>query len=86
MDFAADHAESLSTRVYVVQSRFDGTNVSAEFLVDSVIALGDCLVGILDEATAQAGTPGAGESAALAPGVQALSIEGELRLVRVALW
>lgn len=76
MDFGADHSESFGARVYVVQSGFDGADVSAEFLVDSVVALGHCFVGVLDETAAQAGTPCSREAAALAPGVETLAVEG----------
>ena len=85
MDLGAYHAQGFGAGVDIVQSGLDGLHVSAELLVDAVVALGDGFVGVLDEAAAQAGAPGASEPAALSPVVQAFAVEGQLGLVGVAL-
>ena len=84
MYFGADHAKSLSAWVDIMQSWFDCSNVSAKFLINAIVALGDSFVGILDEAATQTGTPCPCESTALTPGVQTCAVEGELRLVGIA--
>lgn len=85
MNFTTNHSEGLSAWVDVVEARFDCPYVSAEFLVNTVVGLRDCLIGVLDEAAAKAGAPGSGATAALSPSVEAFTVEGEFWLVRIAL-
>ena len=83
MDFAAYHAQGLCAWVYIVQPRLDRLDVSAEFLVDAVVGLGHCLVGVLN--AAPAGDPGPQTSAALPPVVKAGSIARHFRLEGIGL-
>jgi hypothetical protein len=85
VDLGAYHSEGFGARVDIVQSRFDRFHVSAKFLIDAVIALGNGFIRVLDEAAAQAWAPGSSEPAAFSPGVQAFAVEGQLWLVWVAL-
>lgn len=81
MYFGADHAQSLGAGVDVVQSWFDCAHVPTELLVDPVVGLRDDLVGVVDEAAAEARGPGTHEPAALPPVVQTLAVEGDLGVV-----
>ena len=85
MDLAADHTEGFGAGVDVVKSRLDGLDVPAELLVDAVVRLWYCLVGVVDEAAAQARHPCPQESAAFARAIQAFTIIGHFRLERVLL-
>ncbi len=83
MDFGADHAESFSAGVDVVEAGFDGAHVAAEFLVDAVVGLRHYFVGVVDEAAAEAGQPGPRAPAALPPAVHAFAVEGHFGVVLV---
>ena len=85
MDFATYHAQSLGAWVYIVEAWFYCSDVSAEFLVDSVVGLGHCFVRIVDTAAADAGHPGPHTSAALPPAVKALAVAGHLGLEAILL-
>jgi hypothetical protein len=61
-----------------VQSRLHGSHVSAEFLIDPLIALRDDLVGVVHEAAADAWNPGSHTPTAFSPTVHAFSVEGYL--------
>jgi hypothetical protein len=52
-----------------VQPRLDRLYVPTKLLVDAVVGLRHGLVGVFDEAAAEAGRPGAHAAAALAPAV-----------------
>ena len=78
MDFCADHAEGLGAGVYVVEPRFDGAHVAAEFLVDTVVGLRDNFVGIIDETAAKTRHPSPCTSTALSPAIHTLTIKWHL--------
>jgi hypothetical protein len=85
VDLGANHAQSLGAGVYVVQARFNCFHVSPEFLVDAVVGLGNCLVGVLHEAAAETGHPSPQAPAAFAPAVQALPVGGHVCMFLVDL-
>ena len=60
-------------------------HVSAELLVDACVALGHYFVGVVDEAAADAGRPGAHASAAGSPAVHAVAVEGRFGVIFVGL-
>ena len=84
MDLGADHTEGLGARVDVVKSWLDGADVAAELLVDAVVGLGDCFVGVLHEAAAKTGHPGAHAAAALPPTLETLAIAGQFCVVGIS--
>ena len=84
VDFCADHAEGLGAGVYVVEPRFDGAHVAAEFLVDTVVGLRDNFVGIIDETAAKTRHPSPCTSTAFSPAVHAPTVEGHLSVMLVS--
>jgi hypothetical protein len=86
VDFGADHAQGFGAGVYVVETWADCFDVPTEFLIDAVVGLGDGLVGVFDEAAAEAGGPGTHASAALAPAMQTRAVKRQFLLMRVHFW
>ena len=80
MNFTTYHPQSLSAWVYVVETRFYCLYVPPEFLVNSVVRLGHCLVRVVDEAATKAGRPCSHTSTALPPAVHALTVAWHLSL------
>ena len=57
-----------------MKTRFNCFHVSAEFLVNAVVRLGYCLVGIVNTATTDARHPCSHTSTTLPPAVKAFSV------------
>ncbi len=78
MDLHADHAQCLSAGVNVVQSRLNSLHVTAELLIDALVALVNCFVRVLDTAAANTGQPCPHKSTKLSPTVHALTVARDL--------
>lgn len=61
-------------------------DVPTELLVDSVVGLGHCFVGVLYAAAADTGTPGPQTTTALSPAVQTFAIGRHISVVLVHFW
>jgi hypothetical protein len=69
-----------------MQAWLDCLHVSSEFLIDSLIGLGDYLVGIIDKAAAKAGNPCSHAAAAFTPAVHTFTIKWNLSMIVIHLW
>ena len=61
-----------------MQSRLHSSDVPAEFLIDALIALRNNLIGVINEAAANAWSPSSHTPTAFSPAVHAFSVEGYL--------
>lgn len=61
-----------------MQARLHGSDIPAEFLIDALIALRDDLIGVINEAAANAWGPSSHAPTAFSPTVHAFSVEGYL--------
>ena len=66
-----------------MKSRFYSADISPEFLINSVVSLGDDFIGIVYEATAKTRSPSSCTSTALAPPIHTFSIKRHLRMMLV---
>lgn len=64
-----------------MESWLYGSNIPSKFLIYSFKALRNDFVWIIYEAAADAGHPGAHETAAFSPAVHAFPVKGDLRVV-----
>ena len=64
----------------------DCSEIPTELLINPLVTLRNDFVGILDEATANAGHPCPHAPAAFSPTVHAFSIQGYIRIIIVLFW
>ena len=66
-----------------MQSWFDCFNIASKFLINSLVALLNYLIGIVYKTTTKTGHPCAHTSAALSPTMHAISIERDLSMMLI---
>ena len=72
MDLNTDKSKCFSARVDIMQPRFGCSNVPTKLLVDTIVGLRHCFVGIVD--TTATGDPCSETPTALTPTMKTLTI------------